>query len=291
MVRLRNLSVRLSVCGLVLVSIWAAGQQARTIDPTFLHRYLPEVEAGPTEETTDSCHYKPLFGVGDSPTPIVRGVARFGEMTIAPGGSCKPVSYPAEEQVYVIMKGSGVLHYGQSDLPVNKHDFMYLPAGVNHGLANPADGELRFFVMGFKLAETPPPPANPLIANFNDIPKQVLSSHPDSVTYQLLMGDVNSKRDRLAAGHLLTSLYVMEFAPDGTNFPHHHDAEEEIYMLLDGNGEMVAGSGMDGLAARFPAKPGDAYFFRLNCTAGFYNSKQSPAHILAVRSLYPRGDR
>ena len=291
MVQLRNLSMRLSVCGLVLVSIWGAGQQPRTIDPTFLHRYLPGVAAKPTEETTDSCQYKPLFGVGDAPTPIVRGVARFGEMTIAPGGSCKLVSYPAEEQVYVIMQGAGVLHYGQTNLPVRQHDFIYLPAGVNHGLANPSAAELLFFVMGFKLVETPAAPAKPSIANFDDIPKQVLSSHPDSVTYQLMMGDVNSKRDRLAAGHLLTSLYVMEFAPDGTNFPHHHDAEEEIYILLDGNGEMVAGGGMDGLAARFPAKPGDAYFFRLNCTAGFYNGKQSPAHILAVRSLYPKSDR
>ena len=54
----------------------------------------------------------------------------------------------------------------------------------------------------------------------------------------------------------------MEFEPGGTNFPHHHDAEEEIYVLLDGKGEMVAGSGTNGLEARFPATPGDAYFFR-----------------------------
>ena len=87
---------------------------------------------------------------------------------------------------------------------------------------------------------------------------------------------------------VLTSLYVMEFEPGGTNFPHHHDAEEEIYLLLDGKGEMVAGSGTNGLEARFPATPGDAYFFRLNCTVGFYNSAQGPAHILAVRSLFPR---
>jgi len=102
-----------------------------------------------------------------------------------------------------------------------------------------------------------------------------------------MMGATNSTRDKIAAGHVLTSLYVMEFAPGGTNFPHHHDTEEEIYVLLDGTGQMVAGSGMDGVEARFPAKPGDAYFFRLNCTVGFYNGKEGPAHILAVRSLYP----
>ena len=34
---------------------------------------------------------------------------------------------------------------------------------------------------------------------------------------------------------------------------------------------------------------GDAYFFRLNCTVGFYNTGSTAAHILAVRSLYPFG--
>jgi mannose-6-phosphate isomerase-like protein (cupin superfamily) len=86
----------------------------------------------------------------------------------------------------------------------------------------------------------------------------------------------------------------MEIAPGGTNQPHHHDNEEEIYLLLEGTGEMVAGGGMDGVEGRFPAKPGDAYFFRLNTTVGFYNSNgpgARTARILAVRSLYPRGKR
>ena len=83
---------------------------------------------------------------------------------------------------------------------------------------------------------------------------------------------------------------MMEIAPGGTNFPHHHEREEEIYLLLDGTGDMVAGGGMDGGEGRHPAKPGDAYFIRLNGTVGFYNSNATGApnaHILAVRSLFP----
>jgi len=104
------------------------------------------------------------------------------------------------------------------------------------------------------------------------------------------MGDVTSKRDRIAAAHVLTSLFIMEFTPGGTNFPHHHEREEEIYLLLEGTGEMVAGGGMDGIEGRHPAKAGDAYFFRLNCTVGFYSSNApgaGKARILAVRSLFP----
>ena len=96
-----------------------------------------------------------------------------------------------------------------------------------------------------------------------------------------------STRDKIAAGHVLTSLFIMEITPGGTNFPHHHDREEEIYLLLEGTGDMVAGGGTNGVEGRYPSKPGDAYFFRLNSTVGFYNTGATKARVLAVRSLYP----
>ena len=270
-------------------SLWA--QAERTVDPTFLHRYIPAVQAKTADLTTDSCQYRPLFGAGDSAANIARGVARFGQIAVAAGGSCKPVSYKSEEQVYVIMEGEGVLHYEDATAPVRKHDFLYLPADVRHGLSNSSGRPLSLFVMGFRIPRDTNPPPKLTIANIDEIKKQTVGGHPDSVVYQLMMGAASSTRDKIAAGRVLTSLYMMEFAPGGTNFPHHHDTEEEIYVLLDGAGQMVAGSGMDGVEARFPAKPGDAYFFRLNCTVGFYNGKEGPAHILAVRSLYPSRSR
>jgi uncharacterized cupin superfamily protein len=101
------------------------------------------------------------------------------------------------------------------------------------------------------------------------------------------MGDVNSKRDRIAAGRVLTSLFVMDIAPGGTNFPHHHEREEEIYLVLEGRGEMVAGGGISGIEGRHRAKAGDAYFFRLNCTVGYYSAPGVKSRILAVRSWFP----
>jgi mannose-6-phosphate isomerase-like protein (cupin superfamily) len=271
----------------LLLSCALAAGQLRSVDPTFLHRDIPDVSPKMADVTSDSCEYRPLFGEGDSETTIVRGVARFGQITIAPAGSCKPVDYSAEEQAYVLMDGDGQLHYGGDTSPVKRHDFMYLPAGVEHWLANTSTSPMHVFVMGFKIAAGTPPPPKLQIANYDEVRKQNVSGHPDSVVYQLMIGGVKSKRDRIAAGHLLTSLYIMEFKPGGTNFPHHHEAEEEIYVLLDGTGDMVAGSGTNGLEGRFPSKAGGAYFFRLNCTVGFYNSNREPAHILAVRSIFP----
>jgi mannose-6-phosphate isomerase-like protein (cupin superfamily) len=283
---LHYLSVMTAAIWLLLSCALAAGQ-LRSVDPTFLHRDIPDVSPKMADVTSDSCEYRPLFGEGDSETTIVRGVARFGQITIAPAGSCKPVDYSAEEQAYVLMDGDGQLHYGGDTSPVKRHDFMYLPAGVEHWLANTSTSPMHVFVMGFKIAAGTPPPPKLQIANYDEVRKQNVSGHPDSVVYQLMIGGVKSKRDRIAAGHLLTSLYIMEFKPGGTNFPHHHEAEEEIYVLLDGTGDMVAGSGTNGLEGRFPSKAGDAYFFRLNCTVGFYNSNREPAHILAVRSIFP----
>src|SRR5262249_37273817 len=143
--------------------------------------------------------------------------------------------------------------------------------------------------MGFKLRGAPgPPPPKLMVANLDDVRKQVVGNHPPSTLYQLMMGDRRSTRDVIAAGRVLTSLYMMEFAPGGTNFPHHHETEEEAYLALDGQGEMAAGVGVDGIEGTQPVKAGDAYYFRLNCTVGFCNDPdKGKAHILAVRWLFP----
>jgi mannose-6-phosphate isomerase-like protein (cupin superfamily) len=255
----------------------------RSVDPTFLHRYLPDVSEQRSDLTTATCHYKPVLGAGDAQARVLHGVARFGEIDIDAGGNCAAVAYPAEEQAYVILEGSGSLDYAGEKIAVRKHDFFYLPPGVRHAMAS-ASGA-RIIVMGFKIPKgtSVTPPAKPQVANFDDVKWQTVSGHPDSVLYQLLIGDTQSKRDRIAAGHVVTSLFIMEFEPGGTNFPHHHDSAEEIYLVLDGSG------GMDGVEGRHPARAGDAYFFRLNCTVGFYASKNPApkARILAVRSRYP----
>jgi mannose-6-phosphate isomerase-like protein (cupin superfamily) len=273
------------------MSLTALLMFAAAVDPTFLHRYVSDLAEKPADISTASCHYKPIFGIGDAQAGVPRGISRFGEITIDRAGACKAISYSAEEQAYVILDGSGTLDYAGRQIPVRKHDFFYLPPGVRYSMTS-ATGA-RAIVMGFKLpaGTRASPPPSPLIANIDDVKWQPVSGHPDSVLYQLLMGDTKSTRDKIAAGRVLTSLFIMEFAPGGTNAPHHHETEEEIYLVLDGAGDMVAGGGMNGVEGRHPARAGDAYFFRLNCTVGFYSSPDSTvkARILAVRSRYPFG--
>jgi quercetin dioxygenase-like cupin family protein len=259
-----------------------------------MRRNIQQVSPQPSAWTADKVQYRPLFGEGDKDARTARGVARYGGITLDPGGASKIVSFPREEQIYYVVAGAGQVQYGDETQPVRQGDFMYLAPGSKHGLTNNGSELMKVFVMGFRIPASVqiPAPGKLQKANVDEIKKQVVGNHPPSTLYQLMLGDTKSTRDRIAAGLVVTSLYIMEFAPGGTNAPHHHDREEEIYVLLDGEGEMVAGGGVDGTEGKYTAKPGDAFFFRMNTTVGFYNSSApgtKPAHILAVRSLYPFG--
>ncbi len=263
------------------------------VDPTWLHRYVPDVAGKRSDLTTRTCHYKPIFGAGSPDAGIIKSVARFGEVTVDSDGRCASVSYPREEQIYVVLKGRGTLHYGDERVPVRMNDYMYLPAGKEHTLSTSHGQECLVLVMGFNI----PPgvqisaPGQLLKANIDEVRDQTVEGHPQSVHYRLLLGDRASKRDKIAAGYVVTSLFLMNFAPGGTNHPHHHETAEEIYLILDGYGDMVLGGGVNGIEGRHPAKAGDAYFVRLNCTVGFYNSTDPgvKTRILAVRSRFPFG--
>ena len=277
----------------LLIALFASASllhaDQRKIYPTFLYRDAGAVKAKPSDLTSTTCHYKPLFGKGDGDTSVVVGIARYGEAVIDPNGACASVRYPDEDQVYVVLDGTAAVKYGSETVSLNKEDYLYLPSTVPHTLSNSSSAPLTVVVMGFHTQgfEKSPPPPQPLKANIEDVPTGLVSGHPSSTLYRLLMGDVESKRDRLAAGHVLTSLFLMEIAPGGTNFPHHHEREEEIYLVLSGHGDMVAGGGTNGIEGKHPAKAGDAYFFRLNCTVGYYSAPNVKSRILAVRSWYP----
>ena len=220
-----------------------AAAEAR-VDPTWLYRHLPSVAEKKSEISTSTCHYHPAFGAGDSDAQILRGIARFGEVRVSAGGACEPAVYPAEEQIYVVMEGEGSLTYGDQKQALRKNDFFYVAPGARHAVS--ATGSpLRAVIMGYRIpsGSKATPPAKLLIANMDDVKKEVVGNHPPSTLYQLLVGDAKSTRDRIAAGQVVTSLFIMNFTPGGTNHPHHHDREEEIYLLMDGTGDMVAGGG------------------------------------------------
>jgi mannose-6-phosphate isomerase-like protein (cupin superfamily) len=187
-----------------------------------------------------------------------------------------------------------MVHYKNKDVPISKNDFFYLPMDTKHGFSNPREDTLKILVMGVSIpADSLVKPTPDLkIASANGVAFQGLSkSHGETSKYQLLMGNTRSIRDRLASANQISSLFVIDFAPGGTNIPHKHKDDEEIYFMLEGGGEMVAGETQEGKEVRYPAKEGDAFFYPPNTLVGFYSPAKPEAEhtrILAIRVKSPK---
>jgi mannose-6-phosphate isomerase-like protein (cupin superfamily) len=265
--------------------------QERKVEPTWMYRNVSALPERQTDVTTNSCRYTPIFGEGDTQYPSLKTVARFGELTVDPQGACQAVAYPRQEELYFVLEGNGILHQGEESHPLAHDDFTYLPPTSRHSVSNPASRPLKLVLVSVRIHSDTPlsQPAKLLVANLDELKEQTVEGHPTSVLYKLLIGPRSAARDRINAAYSVADFFLMDFAPAGTNSPHHHDVAEEIYLVLDGEGQMAAGGGMDGVEGLHPAKAGDAYYFRPNCTVGFYNQNTpgAKAHILAVRAYVP----
>jgi mannose-6-phosphate isomerase-like protein (cupin superfamily) len=283
--------IRLSFAmGAVLIPLASLGQEHKT-EPTWLHRDVSTLSEHRIDLTSDSCHYTAIFGEGDSEAQLPKSIARFGQVQVDARGACQTVAYPRQEELYFVREGSGVLHYGDETHSLGRNDFTYVPPTVRHSISNASDKPLQLVLTTVRISPDVAisAPGKLVVANLGELKEQTVEGHPASVQYKLLIGPRTGTRDRINATYTVADFFLMDFAPDGTNWPHHHEVAEEIYLVLDGEGQMAAGGGTDGVEGLHPAKAGDAYFFRQNCTVGFYNRNASgaKAHILAIRALVP----
>ena len=279
----------ITFCGIFLILFLIIPGNARS---QYLKRSLSSSSEVKAEKSKGTTHYMPLFGDGDNNSGIIRGISRYGLLEINAGGAGNEIAKEDEEQVIFILGGTGILKSDKEQIPVAKNDFMYIPAGMKYGFLNPREQPLSLIVMGFKL---PPGVCNTAIkeltiANTDEVKFQTLPSHGPTTQFQLLMGTTESTRDRLAAACQVTSLFIMDFASGGTNNPHTHGNEEEIYLILRGKGDIVAGKTAEGKESRHPSKEGDVYFFSPETLIGFYSEntpEEEHAQILAVRFRFP----
>ena len=258
-------------------------------DVKFLKRSVTGISVKKSDLSGDRAFFKPIFGVGDSLPQALKGISRYGYLIVDSAGSTGNVKYSNEEQILFILEGTGLLNYGGSVIPVTGNDFVYIPVGMKYGMSNPRGKTMKVVVMGFMIPDLTRISKTPrlMIANTEEVKFQVLGQHGPTTLFQLLMGTTESKRDRLAAAFQMNSLFIMDFAAGGTNIPHRHAKEEEIYFVLRGTGEMVAGENSEGKEMRFPVKEGDAFYFAPNTLIGFYSGTregEEHARILAVRS-------
>jgi mannose-6-phosphate isomerase-like protein (cupin superfamily) len=56
-------------------------------------------------------------------------------------------SHKVQEQVYHVIEGEGLMHIAGKDHVVRRHDFIYLPPGVEHSIENTGLVDLVFVVV------------------------------------------------------------------------------------------------------------------------------------------------
>jgi len=265
--------------------------QERSVEPSWLHRDVSALREHSSDLGSSGCDYTPIFGEGDEESRFPLSVGRFGELTVHPHGVCPAVAYPRREELYLVRDGNGVLHYEQESHALAPNDFTYVGPTVRHSISNPSNQSLRLVVVSVKIPSDTfiAPPGKLVVANLSELKEQTVEGHPKSVLYKLMIGPRTAARDRINAAYTVADFFLMDFAPAGTNLPHHHETAEEIYLVLDGEGKIAAGGGMDGVEGLHSAKAGDAYYFRPNCTVGFYNQSTAgaKAQILALRAFVP----
>lgn len=256
----------------------------------YFSRSLSSAPETKEQFSNTTAHYMNIYGDGISDKLL--GLKRYALLRIDSAGKSAPVQFSNEEQVLFVLSGTGILNYDKKEVPVSTNDFFYIPSGKKYSIYNPRDREISIIVMGFPIftGTVVKPTEKLMIANTDEVSLQVLPSHGPTTQFQLLMGTTESTRDRLAAAYQVTSLFIMDFAAGGTNNPHKHADEEEVYLILKGKGDLVAGTDQAGEIVRHPAKEGDLYFYSPNTTIGFYSGNtetEEHAKILAVRFKYP----
>jgi len=111
------------------------------------------------------------------------------------------------------------------------------------------------------------------VVNIDEIEEKVLSSHGETTKYQLIFGRGSNYPD---ITRKFTSIWVMTVEPGGTNQPHVHEDEEQIYIIKEGSGTVVVGD------EKRKVGEGDAIYLPPKITHAFYNDGEEPCVIIAV---------
>ncbi|HEX7743895.1 MAG TPA: cupin domain-containing protein [Micromonosporaceae bacterium] len=251
--------------------------------------------------------YRRWTVVGESGGAVHTG---FGVCTLDPGGTVPAHVHSFEESVYVV-DGVGVLDTAEGACRLGPGDYALLPVGVPHGWRNDGDEPVRWAEMqgptprdrfGGDTVLVPALPQRQTVAvDVRDPRTRRLGTiTPDHMNVtkqgQDLLSVSASMRTALLVysgitvkmmvdsdlGARLTTMFMVQYDPDGAAGPHDHPFEE-TYMFLEGAAEAV----FDGEAYRLG--PGDVAWAGVGCVHGFKNAGSGPLRWLETQSPQPPG--
>jgi len=246
------------------------------------------------------------WSVLDETTPAVH--TGFGICELDPGGSVPAHVHSYEESVFVT-EGSVVLQTSEGAVVLREGDYGLVPVALAHSWRNESDAPARWAEMltpqprpahaGDTFVVPPLRETRPETVDVRD-PRTRLFGHIDPANMdvdkqsQEILAVSASMRTALLAysgitvkmmvdsdlGADLTTMFMVQYAPDGVAGQHDHPFEETYYFL-----EGEADATFDGEVYRLG--PGDAAFAGVGCMHSFRNAGQGRLRWLETQAPQP----
>lgn len=260
----------------------------------------------PDQEWAGAARGYRRWSVLDETTPAVH--TGFGICELDPGGSVPSHVHSYEESVFVV-EGSVVLQTSEGAVVLSEGDYGLVPVALAHSWRNESGAPARWAEMLTPqprpahngdtfavpaLRETPPEavdvrdPRNRLFGHIDpanmDVDKQsqdLLAVSASMRTALLAYSGITVKMmvdSDLGAD--LTTMFMVQYAPDGVAGRHDHPFEETYYFL-----EGEADAEFDGETYRLV--PGDAAFAGVGCVHSFHNAGGGRLRWLETQAPQP----
>jgi quercetin dioxygenase-like cupin family protein len=250
------------------------------------------------------------WSIVDETTPAAVHTG-FGICELPPGGSL-PARVQSFEECFYVLDGAVVLRSPEGATLLRPGDYGLLPVGVPHVWANDGDDAGRWAYMlspqprsryGGDTFAVPPPAAgvNPAEVDVRD-PRTRSFGHiepanmaVDKQTQDMLAVSASMRTALLVysgitvkmmvdsdLGAQLTTMFMVQYEPQGVAGPHDHPFEE-TYLFLEGDVE----ASFDGESYRLGA--GDVAWAGVGCVHGFRNVGTGVVRWLETQAPQPPG--
>ena len=272
------------------------------------HVVRPATEAASTSVpawAADAKAYRRHTIVGEQVGAVHTG---FGVCALGPDGWVPPHVHSFEESFFVV-EGTGIVDTPEGSWRVAPGDYGLLPVGVPHRWRNDTDATVRWAEMqgpaprerydDDTVLVPPLPDLEPVAVDVRDprtrrfgsittahmdVDKQVQGALAVSASMRTALLVYSGITVKMMVdtdlGAQLSTMFMVQYAPDGVVGGHDHPFEE-TYYFLEGTAEVL----LDG--ERYILGPGDTAWAGVGCVHSFRNLGQGPLRWLETQSPQP----
>ena len=124
-------------------------------------KHIPSIKKRSLEETHGKTSLYQVFWqsdahgakFGEKKPDSMKSFTNFARITVQPGGTNRVHVHNDIEQVYIVLRGKGIVQVGGEEAEVKAGDAIFLPAKVPHGFVNTGDKPAVLLLIGTRVYE------------------------------------------------------------------------------------------------------------------------------------------